>query len=224
MYLLYIYILFTLFTNPDLWLFSAIFCVNRWRQQVVNRVNGPEVTSKNVKKQESNMAEITYISLKPCKYGHLERYVKSGSCVECLQDRHRTYNLINREVRRAHNKKYRQSDPDKEKDRNLRYRMKSKAKRTAYNRKQRAFRFGATPRWLNRWQILEMEYMYVKARQLSERTGEIYHVDHIVPLKGSNKYYRHAVCGLHVPWNLQILEDALNIWKNNRLETDILSE
>jgi hypothetical protein len=108
--------------------------------------------------------------------------------------------------------------------RHRRYNLSNRPKRTAQNRKRRALKNGATPKWLNAWQIMEMAFMYQKARDLREKTGLSYHVDHIVPLKGSNRYYYHAVCGLHVPWNLQILEDDLNVWKNNRLENDILGE
>ena len=52
--------------------------------------------------------------------------------------------------------------------------------------------------------------MYWLASDLFKVTGEEYHVDHIVPLVGVD------VCGLHVPWNLQVLPSDLNLKKGNK--------
>lgn len=56
----------------------------------------------------------------------------------------------------------------------------------------------------------EVEEIYWLARDLRTITGENYQVDHVVPLKGKN------VCGLHVPWNLQVLPSDLNMSKGNK--------
>jgi hypothetical protein len=69
----------------------------------------------------------------------------------------------------------------------------------------------ATPNWLTTEQRKEITDIYEHMRDCRAVTGEAYHVDHIVPLKGKN------VCGLHVPWNLQVLPSDVNVSKSNRL-------
>ena len=68
----------------------------------------------------------------------------------------------------------------------------------------------ATPVWLSPAQLKQIEGFYEEARVLSERDGERYEVDHIIPLHGDD------VCGLHVPWNMQVLKKSENNAKGNR--------
>ena len=68
----------------------------------------------------------------------------------------------------------------------------------------RARKIRATPRWLTVMQIEEMKAIYTKG----VTTGLT--VDHIIPLRGK------TVCGLHVPWNLQLLTRSENSKKNNQ--------
>lgn len=77
---------------------------------------------------------------------------------------------------------------------------------SAIRGERRASELNATPPWVNK-KTLTM--IYGRSQILTRKTGIQHHVDHIVPL-------RHAlVCGLHVPWNLQILTADENIRKNN---------
>lgn len=95
------------------------------------------------------------------------------------------------------------------------YGIKNKARlrplKTSYENKRRATKLNATPKWLTREQLLTMTAIYQLAKLAERLTGKKYHVDHIMPLKGK------LSTGLHVPWNLQILEAKTNISKGNRV-------
>lgn len=69
----------------------------------------------------------------------------------------------------------------------------------------------ATPKWVDTEEILEI-YREAKRQQIFE--GRVAHVDHIVPIRGA------TVSGLHVPWNLRIVDARENMSKSNDLEDD----
>jgi 5-methylcytosine-specific restriction endonuclease McrA len=70
----------------------------------------------------------------------------------------------------------------------------------------------AAPKWLSPEQKKHIAAIYLQARALTKRTGVKHVVDHIIPLRSE------VVCGLHVPWNLQILTHIENSSKSNRLD------
>jgi len=81
-----------------------------------------------------------------------------------------------------------------------------KAQVLAATRKRQIQKLAATPSWLTKNHIKDIEQIYIQASE-SGLT-----VDHIVPLQGEK------VCGLHVPWNLQLLSHSDNSRKGNRFE------
>lgn len=85
-------------------------------------------------------------------------------------------------------------------------------KHSATQARRRARKLQATPDWANQRYI---DLFYAMAREESEATGVLIHVDHIVPLK------HDRVCGLHVEHNLQLLEASANLSKSNRFWPDM---
>ena len=67
----------------------------------------------------------------------------------------------------------------------------------------------ATPSWVREVFSEEMKYIVSLREDARLLTGEDYHIDHIVPIK------HPEVCGLNVPWNLQIISSVDNLRKSN---------
>lgn len=97
------------------------------------------------------------------------------------------------------------------KQRNAEWVKKNAERANAKTALRRAMRKQATPTWLTDADRSQMLEFYVQAQERSKATGIKHEVDHIVPLK------HDLVCGLHVPWNLQILTAAQNRAKRNQL-------
>ena len=66
----------------------------------------------------------------------------------------------------------------------------------------------ATPNWMDTKLLISF---YKEAMKLKSQTGIDYAVDHYYPLQGEN------VCGLNVPWNLQVITRKENSAKHIRM-------
>ena len=77
------------------------------------------------------------------------------------------------------------------------------------------------PPWLTISHKREMREFYMRAVELTADTGIRHHVDHVYPLFGIDVNGEHVSCGLHVPWNLQILTAKNNRVKGRRNPQDI---
>jgi 5-methylcytosine-specific restriction endonuclease McrA len=173
-----------------------------------------------------------YFTGQPCKHGHIAPRKTKGACVECLkvewaqanvtraayfaeynkseagQTAKREYYERNKEavVARAqarpteekhfHRRKHKAANPDLYKE--------------LTNARRRRFR-DATPKWLTAEHKLEIRLKYRLAIELSRRLGVPHAVDHIIPLQGEE------VCGLHVPWNMEVITQEQNLKKSNKL-------
>lgn len=65
----------------------------------------------------------------------------------------------------------------------------------------------ATPAWRDKDAI---DLIYKQRAEASKAEGELYHVDHIIPIQGE------FVCGLHVENNLRIIPAKENLSKSNK--------
>jgi len=173
-----------------------------------------------------------YFTGEPCKRGHIAPRKTKGACVECLKVEWEKANTTRADYFRDYNKseagqqakrKYyeankenviarAQARPDEDK---RRYKKTHKVNnpdmyKEMTSLRRRRFR-DATPKWLTNTHKMEIRLKYRLAIELSRATGERYAVDHIIPLHGEN------VCGLHVPWNLQVLTQKDNLAKYNKL-------
>ena len=176
-----------------------------------------------------------YIPDEPCPKGHIaKRSVSNRECRRCVDDKRRLRRLANPATYRERDRSKYWKNPERERvlmkaNRQKHVEKRRRAKRDAYHQapdeyKRRAKAWGkehpqyrrhqkamrrareieAVPHWLTKQQRAEMRAIYVAARQI----GPSVEVDHIVPLRG------RLVCGLHVPWNLQILPMVANRQKS----------
>lgn len=67
------------------------------------------------------------------------------------------------------------------------------------------------PQWVEAFKD-DILKIYKERQNLDVTTGIKHHVDHIIPLT------HIEVCGLHVPWNMQILTQSENCSKNNQFD------
>jgi len=85
-------------------------------------------------------------------------------------------------------------------------------KRRTYSITAQKDRKKATPEWLNFEHKKRIRALVKTAHELEKTSEDKFHIDHIIPIKHS------LVCGLNVPWNLQVITDKHNLFKNNKFD------
>lgn len=114
-----------------------------------------------------------------------------------------------KEKRRIQAKKWRENNPDRVKKYNKNYKSNNKDISCKINADRRAKKLKAT---LSGKYSEELKTFYKDIKNIQWLSEEKLEVDHIIPLKGDN------VCGLHVPWNLQVLTKSQNSSKTNKFD------
>lgn len=119
-----------------------------------------------------------------------------------IDRKYRNSNIeICRERSNKSSKEYYERFPEKAADKRARYRARKST---------------GQPVNLPAIEIAKIRSIYKACKSISLKTGVKHHVDHIIPLAGKN------VCGLHVPWNLQVIPAIDNLIKSNKIIEDIV--
>lgn len=186
-----------------------------------------------------------YFTGKACPRGHVAaRDVVNGTCVDCTAINVQKYNerypeMAGRRSRAFHERNpeyaveyskkryrdnlaknilpfsdWRKNNPDAVRAIKSAWKKRNKARNAADAMKRFTAQRNACPSWADLYAI---RAIYEECARVTESTGIKHHVDHIVPIRGKN------VCGLHVHYNLQILEARANISKGNRLIPELIA-
>jgi len=180
------------------------------------------------RKEAKETNSLFYFTGEPCVRGHVALRKLKGSCVECMKedwtiDNEKRKLKPKSEAAKAAGRRYyeknreaviaraAQRPPEEKRSARSAYKKRNPDTTLADTNVRKRRHREATPKWISKEQKLAMRQLYISARQLTKLTGQMYVVDHIVPLKGE------TVCGLHVPWNLRVITQAENLVKYNKL-------
>lgn len=113
----------------------------------------------------------------------------------------------NADYKAAQDKQYALDNPEKRRLARAKWEAKNPGATNAAKAANRVARKERIPTWLSeddKWLIAEL---YDLATLRTALFGFVWHVDHVIPLKGKK------VSGLHVPWNLQVIPWVDNLRK-----------
>ena len=194
----------------------------------VSKLMGVKMEYPKTRSEAKATGATHYFTGLPCVRKHIALRKTKGSCVECMKedwqiDNERRKQLPKSEAAKEAGRRYYAKNkelvkarashrPAEEKRKARRNWDKTHVdeKRINTSNRKRRHRM-ATPKWVTDAQKRQMKQLYLLARKLTQTTGVRYVVDHIIPLRGEN------CCGLHVPWNLQVITQDENLRKSNKL-------
>ena len=187
----------------------------------------------------------TYFTGKPCTHGHIaRRYVKNWTCVTChsakclvyqrvwrLENPNKTkeysekyskthaiatqrWRAANRDKCAQTQRKWNAENREKRNDLSRKWRSQNRDIMVSLKAKRRADILSRTPQWLTKDDMWMIQQAYVVAKLRTQLTGVAWQVDHVIPLRGKK------VSGLHVPLNLQVIPEHMNLLKGNRYAVD----
>lgn len=178
-----------------------------------------------------------------CKEKHPRYHKKSGRCKACHSLKNKENRLANLEVYKETNRLWVLNHPEQVAVIKRRHYLKSPESYSAWSKRnpeqrlvvsndyrkrnpayyaskaaeRRSKKLQATPSWLGEDSNFLFEEIYSLAKLRTDKLGYVWEVDHIIPLQNAK------VCGLHVPWNLQVIPRSTNRIKSNKFDLDVVA-
>lgn len=162
--------------------------------------NREKIKIRQAKYREGNLEKVREMS-RNSRAKHLERCKKSEA---------RWYK-DNKERKRQAGLKWVANNYERFKEKQKSWYKQNLDKYASYSAKRRSVKLKATPPWLTEEHFELIFSFYQEAKRLQSIDGIERQVDHIMPL------IHEDLCGLHVPWNLQVLTAVENNKKGNKL-------
>ena len=130
-------------------------------------------------------------------------------CNECFLHKNRNWISKNKSRHQELTTRWYDENTEKQLENSKKVYQKNKPRKLLdyYRREERIAR--ATPSWVDKKDLLKI---YKQAEKITKTTGIPHEVDHIHPL------VHKLICGLNVPWNLQIITAKENRRKANKID------
>lgn len=144
-----------------------------------------------------------------CPYGHMsQRYTTTANCVMC----HAVYHSS--DAQKDKQKKYRELSKDKKAIYDRKFSKENAAYRNSLKSANRVKRKQRIVSWNQELTSFVTIEAYNLAKLRNKVTGIEWHIDHVVPLCGTN------VCGFHVWNNLAVIPAQINLSKGNKFKLE----
>lgn len=144
---------------------------------------------------------------------HKNKSRPDGLCHVCKLCR-KAYSKANSEHIKSISKRWRQDNLEYCREVSRQYGQNKPHIKNAIKAQRRASKKKATLKGFD----AEIKKIYSKCKELQKNCAEKLVVDHIIPLQHPD------VCGLHVPWNLQIISESENLCKKNSFDGTYTNE